>query len=137
MTVTAIPILMYVHSVIQPTVTVTAISILMCVHSVIQPTVTASVIPILMCVHSVIQPTVTVSAIPILMCVRSAGVGRTGTYIALDIAIDHTEQQEAEINLYDIVDKLREDRCHMVQNKVDLGDTFSSSSSSTSSSLFS
>ena len=75
-------------------------------------------------IHSVIHPTVTASVIPILMCVRSAGVGRTGTYIALDIAIDHTEQQEAEINLFDIVDKLREDRCHMVQNKVDLGDAF-------------
>ena len=47
----------------------------------------------------------------------SAGVGRTGTYIALDITMDHA-QQEAEVNIFNIVDGLREDRCHMVQNKV-------------------
>ncbi|KAK7101440.1 hypothetical protein V1264_019822 [Littorina saxatilis] len=46
----------------------------------------------------------------------SAGVGRTGTFIALDIIYDQA-QQEAEVNMYNTVDRLRDDRCHMVQNK--------------------
>ncbi|KAK7101445.1 hypothetical protein V1264_019827 [Littorina saxatilis] len=46
----------------------------------------------------------------------SAGVGRTGTFIALDIIYDKA-QQEAEVNIYNTVDRLRDDRCHMVQNK--------------------
>ena len=49
--------------------------------------------------------------------VCSAGVGRTGTYIALDVMIDQTEK-EREVNFFTTVDNLREDRCHMVQNKV-------------------
>ncbi|XP_070191978.1 receptor-type tyrosine-protein phosphatase mu-like [Littorina saxatilis] len=47
----------------------------------------------------------------------SAGVGRSGTFIALDIIIDHAEQK-AEVNIYNTVDRLRDDRCLMVQNKV-------------------
>lgn len=70
------------------------------------------------------SPGVNISVIPFLGPVCSAGVGRTGTYIALDIIMDHAEQQNAEINIYNIVDKLREDRCHMVQNKVGQGDTY-------------
>ncbi|XP_070191581.1 receptor-type tyrosine-protein phosphatase epsilon-like [Littorina saxatilis] len=46
----------------------------------------------------------------------SAGVGRTGTFIALDIVIDHA-QQRAEVNIYNTVNRLRDDRCLMVQNK--------------------
>ncbi|XP_070183794.1 receptor-type tyrosine-protein phosphatase epsilon-like [Littorina saxatilis] len=46
----------------------------------------------------------------------SAGVGRSGTFIALDIIIDHAEQK-AEVNIYNTVDRLRDDRCLMVQNK--------------------
>ncbi|KAL8605914.1 hypothetical protein ACOMHN_059704 [Nucella lapillus] len=45
-----------------------------------------------------------------------AGVGRTGTYIALDILIDQSQQQQ-DISLYSTVDNLRNYRCHLVQNK--------------------
>lgn len=47
----------------------------------------------------------------------SAGVGRTGTYLALDIVMDHA-QHEKEVNIYAIVKRMREERCCMVQNKV-------------------
>lgn len=70
------------------------------------------------------QELIIISVIPFLGSVCSAGVGRTGTYIALDIIMDHAEQQNTEINIYNIVDKLREDRCHMVQNKVGQGDAY-------------
>lgn len=47
----------------------------------------------------------------------SAGVGRTGTYLALDIILDQTQQEE-EVNIFGVVKRMREDRCNMVQNKV-------------------
>ncbi|KAL8605903.1 hypothetical protein ACOMHN_059693 [Nucella lapillus] len=53
---------------------------------------------------------------PPLLVHCSAGVGRTGTYIALDILIDQSQQQQ-DISLYSTVDNLRNYRCHMVQNK--------------------
>lgn len=46
----------------------------------------------------------------------SAGVGRTGTFIALDIVIDHA-QHETNVSIHDVVRRLRDDRCSMVQNK--------------------
>ncbi|KAL8605905.1 hypothetical protein ACOMHN_059695 [Nucella lapillus] len=53
---------------------------------------------------------------PPLLVHCSAGVGRTGTYIALDILIDQSQQQQ-DISLYSTVDNLRNYRCHLVQNK--------------------
>ncbi|XP_076464829.1 receptor-type tyrosine-protein phosphatase alpha-like [Babylonia areolata] len=46
----------------------------------------------------------------------SAGVGRTGTYIALDILMDQSEGEQ-EISVYGTVSNLRKYRCYMVQNK--------------------
>jgi Protein-tyrosine phosphatase len=44
----------------------------------------------------------------------SAGVGRTGTFIALDIMIQRIKQ-EKKINIFDLVKQLREQRIKMVQ----------------------
>ncbi|XP_052903266.1 phosphatidylinositol phosphatase PTPRQ [Anopheles moucheti] len=44
----------------------------------------------------------------------SAGVGRTGTFIALDIVLQRM-QQEKKINVYDTVKRLRRQRVKMVQ----------------------
>ncbi|XP_055632060.1 phosphatidylinositol phosphatase PTPRQ [Toxorhynchites rutilus septentrionalis] len=44
----------------------------------------------------------------------SAGVGRTGTFIALDVILQRI-QQEKKINIYDIVKQLRRQRVKMVQ----------------------
>lgn len=44
----------------------------------------------------------------------SAGVGRTGTLIALDIILQRI-QQEKKINIYDTVKQLRRQRVKMVQ----------------------
>ncbi|KAK7503372.1 hypothetical protein BaRGS_00005293, partial [Batillaria attramentaria] len=46
----------------------------------------------------------------------SAGVGRTGTFIALDVVIDRA-QHETNVIIRDVVQALRDDRCNMVQNK--------------------
>ncbi|KAK7485110.1 hypothetical protein BaRGS_00023650 [Batillaria attramentaria] len=46
----------------------------------------------------------------------SAGVGRTGTFISLDIAID-VAQKQSEIDIFAIVQRMREDRVNMVQTK--------------------
>ncbi|KAK7485109.1 hypothetical protein BaRGS_00023649 [Batillaria attramentaria] len=46
----------------------------------------------------------------------SAGVGRTGTFIALDIAMDGA-QKRSEIDIFAIVQRMREDRVNMVQTK--------------------
>lgn len=48
---------------------------------------------------------------------NSAGVGRTGTYLALDIIMDQA-QHEKEVNIYCTVRRMRDERCTMVQNKV-------------------
>ncbi|KAL8560993.1 hypothetical protein ACOMHN_050073 [Nucella lapillus] len=53
---------------------------------------------------------------PPLLVHCSAGVGRTGTYIALDILREQSQHQQ-DISLYSTVDNLRNYRCHMVQNK--------------------
>ncbi|KAK7452243.1 hypothetical protein BaRGS_00039754 [Batillaria attramentaria] len=57
----------------------------------------------------------TTSTVPLLVhC--SAGVGRTGTFIALDIAYDQ-ESRGRDVNVNEIVTKLREERCLMVQSE--------------------
>ncbi|XP_025108226.1 receptor-type tyrosine-protein phosphatase mu-like isoform X5 [Pomacea canaliculata] len=53
-------------------------------------------------------------AIPVVHC--SAGVGRTGTYIALDIAAD-LRSRGRNVNVKEIVSRLREDRTLMVQTE--------------------
>ncbi|XP_025108277.1 receptor-type tyrosine-protein phosphatase kappa-like [Pomacea canaliculata] len=52
--------------------------------------------------------------IPVVHC--SAGVGRTGTYIALDIASD-LRSRGRDVNIKEIVSRLREDRMLMVQTE--------------------
>lgn len=47
----------------------------------------------------------------------SAGVGRTGTYIALDIAFDEAVAR-GEVNVFDVVKTMRKQRCIMVQTLV-------------------
>lgn len=49
----------------------------------------------------------------------SAGVGRTGTYIALD-ALYHTGRQTGKVNVVEFVKKMRESRVSMVQTFVSL-----------------
>lgn len=49
----------------------------------------------------------------------SAGVGRTGTYIALD-ALYYIGKQTGKVNVADFVKKMREDRMTMVQTNVNL-----------------
>ncbi|KAK7476505.1 hypothetical protein BaRGS_00032253, partial [Batillaria attramentaria] len=46
----------------------------------------------------------------------TAGVGRTGVFIGLDIAMDHAEN-ESQVDIFHIVERMREDRCNMVQTK--------------------
>jgi protein tyrosine phosphatase len=46
-----------------------------------------------------------------------AGVGRTGTYIAIDAMIDKIEQ-EGKINIYNFVLQMRRERSLMVQTVV-------------------
>lgn len=49
----------------------------------------------------------------------SAGVGRTGTFIALDITLLRLNQlQEQTINIHDTVKELRDQRVNMVQTLV-------------------
>lgn len=49
------------------------------------------------------------------MFLRSAGVGRTGTLIAIDIIIQRLKQ-EKKINIYELVKQLRTQRVKMVQS---------------------
>ena len=50
----------------------------------------------------------------------SAGVGRTGTYICLDYLMQFLDNHDfsAEVDIFDMVLKLRENRPHMVQTEV-------------------
>ena len=47
----------------------------------------------------------------------SAGIGRTGTYIALDMLLRQAEA-EGVVNVPDTVNRLRQGRVNMVQNQV-------------------
>ena len=49
--------------------------------------------------------------------VCSAGVGRTGTLITVDIALEQAKA-EGVVDIYNIVDKLRHQRPQMVQSQV-------------------
>ena len=49
--------------------------------------------------------------------ISSAGIGRTGTLIALDILLDQADK-EGVIDVYQCVTKLREQRTQMVQTLV-------------------
>jgi protein tyrosine phosphatase len=47
----------------------------------------------------------------------SAGIGRTGTYIALD-ALDQLGRKKGKVNVAEYVKKMRENRMNMVQTYV-------------------
>ena len=49
--------------------------------------------------------------------VCSAGVGRTGTLITTDIALEQVKA-EGVVEIYNIVDKMRHQRPHMIQSQV-------------------
>ena len=56
---------------------------------------------------------------------RSAGVGRTGTFIAVDTIIrlldrPHEDLSTMTLDVMGLVDQMRKDRCHMVQTEVSL-----------------
>jgi len=51
------------------------------------------------------------------LCLSSAGVGRTGTYIALDTLL-HQLDRQGIIDVYGVVYKLRLNRLCMVQTEV-------------------
>lgn len=50
-------------------------------------------------------------------CCQSAGIGRTGTYIALD-ALSKTGKMTGKINVTEYVKSMRTDRMNMVQTYV-------------------
>jgi protein tyrosine phosphatase len=50
-----------------------------------------------------------------LKCILSAGVGRTGVYIALDNLLNKLDS-ESIIDVYETVKSLRKERSNMVQN---------------------
>ena len=55
----------------------------------------------------------------LLLCVSlcSAGVGRTGTFIALDITLDQMKA-EKKVDIKGTVEKMRENRMYMIQTLV-------------------
>lgn len=60
------------------------------------------------------------SFIPIMYyTIFSAGIGRTGTFIALDALYRHGIQ-EGSINIVEYVHTMREDRMNMIQNLVSI-----------------
>lgn len=49
---------------------------------------------------------------------KSAGIGRTGTYIAIDALYEECKQKK--INIAEYVEKMREKRMNMVQTYVNI-----------------
>ena len=47
----------------------------------------------------------------------SAGVGRTGTFVMLDVMMDRLKAEES-INVYEVLRQLRSKRMYMVQTQV-------------------
>ena len=56
----------------------------------------------------------TITTIALEVPFSSAGVGRTGTFITIDIALEQVKA-EGVVDIYNIVNKLRHQRPHMVQ----------------------
>ena len=56
----------------------------------------------------------------IMITIFSAGVGRTGTYIALDMLMQQMEQKgsKASVDVFETVKRMREDRVIMIQTVV-------------------
>lgn len=65
------------------------------------------------------------TTIEILICIYSDGVGRTGTYILLDIVLNRICKGAREINIAATLEHIRDQRAKMVKTKV--RKTFSSS----------
>ena len=51
----------------------------------------------------------------------SAGVGRTGTYVAVDRLLQHIQDHD-DIDIYNLVLEMRNYRCRMVQTEVGVRD---------------
>ena len=49
----------------------------------------------------------------------SAGVGRTGTFITIDLALEQAKK-EGKVDIAGIVNRLREQRMHMIQTDVSI-----------------
>ena len=52
-----------------------------------------------------------------IVCLHSAGVGRTGTYIAIDAMLQRLQERD-DLNVHDFVVQMRTKRTLMVQNLV-------------------
>lgn len=57
------------------------------------------------------------AALTPIFCILSAGIGRTGTFIALDFLLK-MGKAERKVDVFHCVQKLREQRVSMVQTKV-------------------